>query len=68
MSQKSTLTTPDSQDRDQRIRTSLAQRSGALEDSLGPTGHAPDAIDAQGLGHCRVSTPDTWAPGPRGRD
>ncbi len=53
---------PSPADRDARIRASLAERSGSIHDSLGDTGHAPDAIDATGIGHCRVVVPGAWAP------
>jgi hypothetical protein len=56
---------PTTADRDARIRTSLAERSGSIEDSLGETGHAPDLIDTTGIGHCRVVVPDAWTPTPR---
>lgn len=56
---------PTSADRDARIRASLAERSGSIEDSLGETGHAPDLIDTTGIGHCRVVVPDAWTPAPR---
>lgn len=54
---------PSAHDRDARIRASLAQRSGSIDDSLGETGHVPDQIDATGIGHCRVVVPDAWTPG-----
>lgn len=54
--------TPTPADRDARIRTCLAERSGSIEDSLGETGHAPDTIDTTGIGHCRVVVPDAWTP------
>jgi hypothetical protein len=53
---------PSPADREARIRASLAERSGSIEDSLGETGHAPDAIDATGIGHCRVVAADAWTP------
>ncbi len=56
--------TPTAADRDARIRTSLAERSGSIDDSLGETGHAPDLIDHTGIGHCRVVVPDAWTPAP----
>jgi hypothetical protein len=54
---------PNASDRDQRIRTSLAQRAGALGDALGETGHDPDPIDSEALGHCRVTVQTGWKPG-----
>lgn len=56
----STLTTAD---RDRRVRATLAQQGGDLTDVFTDDGHAPDAIDAGALGHCRVSVVATVADG-----
>lgn len=47
--------TIDHQDRDRRVRDTLAQQGGRLDDVFTDAGHAPDAIDADALGHCRVN-------------
>ncbi len=49
------------QDRDDRIRAMLAARAGQLDDPFLDGGHAPDEIDAQGVGHCRIHMPAHWA-------
>jgi hypothetical protein len=47
--------TTDTDDRDRRVRAALAQQGGNLDDVFTDAGHAPDAIDPDALGHCRVS-------------
>ncbi|WP_026912226.1 hypothetical protein [Patulibacter minatonensis] len=55
--------TIDTADRDRRVRATLAQQGGNLDDVFTDDGHAPDAIDAEALGHCRVSVQATVADG-----
>lgn len=50
-------------DRDARVRATLAQQRGALDDAFLDEGHAPDAIDADALGHCRVTAHTALADG-----
>jgi hypothetical protein len=49
--------TIDTDTRDRRVRDTLAQQTGRLDDVFTDDGHAPDAIHADALGHCRVSVP-----------
>lgn len=53
----------DPADRDRRVRDTLAQQSGNLDDVFVDDGHSPDAIHADGLGHCRVSVQATVTDG-----
>lgn len=55
--------TIDPADRDRRVRETLAQQTGRLDDVFTDDGHAPDAIPADALGHCRVSVHATVADG-----
>ncbi|WP_210495136.1 hypothetical protein [Patulibacter sp. SYSU D01012] len=61
--QHRTTTPNDTTDRDARVRATLAQQRGALDDALFDEAHAPDAIDADALGHCRVTAHATLADG-----
>jgi hypothetical protein len=58
-------TTPilDTTDRDRRVLATLAQQRGNIDDVVVDDGHAPDAIDAQALGHCRVTVHAGWDSG-----
>jgi len=51
--------TIDTHTRDRRVRDTLAQQTGRLDDVFTDDGHAPDAIHADALGHCRVSVQAT---------
>lgn len=53
----------DPADRDRRVRDTLAQQSGNLDDVFVDDGHAPDAIHADALGHCRVNVQATVSDG-----
>lgn len=53
----------DTADRDRRVRETLAQQAGRLDDVFTDDGHAPDAIPAGALGHCRVSVHATVSDG-----
>jgi hypothetical protein len=55
--------TIDTDTRDRRVRDTLAQQTGRLDDVFTDDGHAPDAIHADALGHCRVSVQATVADG-----
>ncbi|MGX6448513.1 hypothetical protein ACVU7I_10660 [Patulibacter sp. S7RM1-6] len=61
--QHRTTTPTDAGDRDARVRATLAQQRGALDDALHDEAHAPDAIDADALGHCRVTAQTALADG-----
>jgi endonuclease YncB( thermonuclease family) len=60
---RTTTPAPTTQDRDQRVLATLAQQRGRIDDVLVDDGHAPDAIDDQALGHCRVTVQTTLADG-----
>lgn len=53
----------DPADRDRRVRATLAQQAGNIEDVFVDDAHAPDAIPADALGHCRVSVQATVTDG-----
>ncbi|MDO9406865.1 hypothetical protein [Patulibacter sp.] len=55
--------TIDTTTRDRRVRDTLAQQTGRLDDVFVDDGHAPDAIHADALGHCRVSVQATVTDG-----
>ncbi|CAB4944581.1 unannotated protein [freshwater metagenome] len=58
-----TTSTIDTATRDRRVRDTLAQQTGRLDDVFVDDGHAPDAIHADALGHCRVSVQATVSEG-----
>lgn len=62
MTQRTTSTSPD-HDLQHRVRATLAQQGGRLDDIFTDDGHAPDAVDSDALGHCRVTVQATVADG-----